>query len=190
MLKLIQFGKYNWYVLDEQNGKSLIITEKVIEKRSYNKQDGEVTWEACDLRKYLNEDFYNTFNDTDRKKIIETVIENNNNPWDGTNGGNSTTDRVFLLSISEVVKYFGDSGKLQSKQFGPKGESWWFNDQYNADRVAKFGSKYAWWWLRSPGYIGSRVAYICINGNVHIHGEGFKSGGGGVRPALWLHTKT
>ena len=189
LMKSIQFGKYNWYVLDEQDGKSLIITEKVIEKRSYNNQECEVTWEECALRKYLNEDFYNTFSDNDRARIIETVNENNDNPWDGTNGGNSTHDKIFLISIFEVVKYFGDSGKLQTKQFGPKGESWWFDDLYSTDRSAKFGSKNAWWWLRSPGYIGSRAAYVRINGDVHIHGEGFNGNGGGVRPAVWLCTE-
>ena len=189
MLKQIQFGRYNWYVLDEKEGKSLIITEKVIEKRSYNNQECETTWEICDMRNYLNGDFYNLFSNTDRERIIETANENNDNPWAGTNGGNSTNDKIFLLSISEVVKYFGDSGKLKTKQFGPKGEAWWFDDHYSTDRSAKFGSKNAWWWLRSPGYISSRAAYIRTNGDIHIHGEGFKGNGGGVRPALWVHTK-
>ena len=189
MLKLIPFGKYNWYVLDEQEDRLLVITEKVIEKRSYHNPNCDTTWETCGMRKYLNEEFCDSFSDTDRDRIIETENENNDNPWDNTNGGNSTSDRIFLLSISEVVKYFGDSGKLQTKQFGPKGEAWWFDDQYSSNRSAKYGSKNAWWWLRSPGYIGSHAAYIRTNGDVHIHGEGFKGNGGGVRPVLWLRTK-
>lgn len=32
----IRFGKYDWYVLDEQDDRALIITEKVIEKRPYH----------------------------------------------------------------------------------------------------------------------------------------------------------
>jgi hypothetical protein len=27
-------------------------------------------------------------------------------------GGNDTTDKIFILSIEEVVQYFGDSGQL------------------------------------------------------------------------------
>ena len=182
----IRFGDYDWYVLDKQNNWTLIITEKVIEKRAYHREETAVTWETCDMRKYLNGAFYQSFSDADRARIHEGINENPDNPWDGTTGGNTTTDKIFLLSIDEVVKYFGDSGKLLTKQFGPKGEAWWFDDRYNTDRSAKFGSKNAWWWLRSPGYIGSRAAYISITGNVHIHGEGFKGNGGGVRPALWL----
>lgn len=184
----IRFGKYDWYILDYKDGKTLVITEKVIEKRAYHNNEDEITWENSDIRKYLNGEFYNSFSETERERIIEAINENNDNPWDGTSGGNSTTDRIFLLSIDEAVKYFGDSGKLQTKQFGPKGEAWWFNDQYDTQRSAKFGSKNAWWWLRSPGYIGSRAAYISIGGTVHIHGEcaGSKGKGGGIRPALWL----
>ena len=187
-MKTIQFGKYSWYVLDEQESKLLIITEKIIEKQPYNNQECDITWEKCAIRKHLNGDFYNSFGNTDREIIIETANENHDNPWDGTNGGNPTLDRIFLLSISEIVKYFGDSGKLLTKQFGPKGESWWFDDRYNTDRLAKFGSKNAWWWLRSPGYIESRAAYISISGNVHIHGEptGSKGRGGSIRPAMWI----
>ncbi|MDD4474240.1 MAG: DUF6273 domain-containing protein [Eubacteriales bacterium] len=189
--EVLRFGKYDWYVLDKQDDRVLIITEKIIEKRPYHNTDCEITWETCDLRNYLNNEFYDSFDETDRAWIVETTNDNPDNPWDGTIGGSSTTNKIFLLSIHEVVAYFGDSGKLQTKQFGPKGEAWWFDDRYNADRAAKFGSKNAWWWLRSPGYISSRAAYISISGNVHIHGEctGGKGKGGGVRPALWLRTE-
>lgn len=182
----IKFGAYDWFILNMRDEKMLVITEKVIEKRSYHSTECDVTWETCDMRKYLNDEFYDSFNETDRERIIEIINETPDNPWYGASGGNPTADRIFLLSIDEVIKYFGDSGKLETKQFGPKGEAWWFDDQYNADRSAKFGSKNAWWWLRSPGYVGSRAAYISTGGNVHIHGEGFKGKGGGVRPALWL----
>lgn len=182
----IRFGVYDWYVLDRQDDKILIITEKVIEKRPYHHDECEITWEICDMRQYLNGDFYNSFSEAERLKIIEVVNKNPNNPWDGTSGGNSTTDKIFLLSIDEVVKHFGDSGYLEKKQFGPKGESWWFDDQYNADRLAKYGSKNAWWWLRSPGYISSRAAYIAIRGYVQMHGGDVNAKLGGVRPALWL----
>ena len=182
----IRVGKHNWLILDKQDGKTLIITEKIIEKREYHQEVGKITWETSDIRRYLNGKFYESFNEADRVQIIEVRNENPENPWDGTDGGNATTDNVFLLNIDEIIKYFGDSGQLTANPTGPKGESWWFNDQYNADRSAKFGSKNAWWWLRSPGYINCRAAYIAKNGNIHLHGEPVKSRNGGVRPALWL----
>lgn len=182
----LRFGGYDWFVLDTQEDKTLIITEKVIMKRPYHSEEKEITWETSDMRKYLNGEYYNLFTDADRARIIEVVNENPNNPWYGTSGGNLTTDRIFLLNIEEVIKHLGDSGQLHEKPVGPKGESWWIDDQYDGVRSARFGSKYAWWWLRSPGYISSCAAYINTKGIVHLHGGAVKEKNGGVRPALWL----
>ena len=106
----IRFGGYDWYVLDKQKGKILILTEKVIEKRAYHSKECAITWETCDMRKYLNGDFYQSFSESDRLRIAETKVVTKDNPWYGTSG-NPTTDKVFLLSIDEVIKYFGDSGQ-------------------------------------------------------------------------------
>jgi len=103
----IQFGGYDWFALDKQDGKTLIITEKVIDKRPYHHEETEITWETSDMRKYLNGEFYDSFSEADRARIIEVTNENPDNPWYGTSGGNQTTDRIFLLSI--------DGGQLSRK---------------------------------------------------------------------------
>jgi hypothetical protein len=111
----IRFGRYEWYVMDKQDDKLLVLTEKVIDRRAYHSQPCEVTWEECDLRKYLNGEFFNSFSEGERERIIEVTNENNCNPWYGTSGGNPTVDKVFLLSIDEAVKYFGDSGQRENR---------------------------------------------------------------------------
>lgn len=165
----------------------LIITEKVIERRVYHNQECEFTWETCDIRKYLNGDFYISFDAAERERIIEVINENSNNPWYGTNGGNPTSDKIFLLSIDEAVKYFGDSGMLKSKNrnFGCdwcKDEYFpWLNDQYDIARraVNDFGMIVEWR-LRSPGANGRLVADVMGNcGDEFEHGGICVSGGGG-----------
>jgi len=139
-----KFGKYDWYVLEKQNDKMLIITEKVIEKRAYHNQKGEIAWETCDMRKYLNGEFYDSFSESDRERIIEVVNGNPDNPWYGTNGGNPTIDKIFLLNIEEVLKYFGDSGQIKTRYMYPSPwGDWckdeflpWIDDQYNINRRA------------------------------------------------------
>ena len=111
----VQFGGYDWYVLEKQDGKMLLLTEKIIGRRAYHNRVENITWETCDMRKYLNGEFYNSFNETDRKRIVEVMNDNPANPWYGTSGGNSTTDKIYLLSIAEVVKYFGDSGLCENR---------------------------------------------------------------------------
>ena len=72
----IRFGAYDWYVLDKQDDRALILTEKVIERRVYQNQACEITWEISDMRKYLNGELYNSFSAADRERIIEVTNEN------------------------------------------------------------------------------------------------------------------
>lgn len=174
----IWFGKYEWYVLDKQDGKVLILTERVIEKRAYHNQECEITWETCDMRKYLNDEFYNSFNEADRQHIIEVRNENNDNPWYGTSGGNPTTDKIFLLSIEEVLQYFGDSGQIKTRYMYPNCD-WckdeylpWIDDQYSLNRRAVDDTGIVRdWRLRSPGAMGCSVANV-----MGFDGDGFDMG--------------
>ena len=98
---IIPFGGYDWRVLDVQNNKALILSEKIIEERAYKRKD--ITWETCKLRRYLNGAFYNKFSSQDRARIAETRITTNN-PW--YKEGNATNDKIFLLSIQELALYY------------------------------------------------------------------------------------
>jgi len=84
---IIPFGKYQWRVLKTDGNSALIITESVIEQRAYHEEFTEITWEHCDLRKYLNEQFYDAFDPADRARILETRITDCDNPWYGTKWG-------------------------------------------------------------------------------------------------------
>ena len=182
----IEFGGYEWRVLDVQNDKALLLSEAIIEKRVYHNTFMDLTWESCDLRKYLNGDFYNKFSVDDRERIATTQVINNNNPWFGTNGGNSTNDKIFLLSLEEVVRYFGDSGQLQNRL----GTDNWFSDEYSNNRIAYYNGNACGWWLRSPGLFSGYAASVYDSGNVGVNGYDCDIVvviNGGVRPALWLN---
>jgi len=183
---VIQFGKYKWRVLDVRDGKALLLAESIIEKRAYHNERTAITWEHCDLRKYLNGDFLNSFG-AEKERIAQVQNANPNNQWfEKIRGGNSTSDRVFLLSIEEVVKYFGDSGQLRKR---PKRE-FWISDEYNTARIARLadGGGAWWWWLRSPGGHGYGAAGVDHDGYLDVSGGDVSGAEGGVRPALWLNT--
>lgn len=213
----IRFGNYDWYILDKQNDMMLLLTEKVIEKRPYHREECEITWETCDLRKYLNEDFYNSFSESDKARIMDTTVVTNDNPWYGTRGGNPTVDKIFLLSIEEVVQYFGDSGQIKTRYMYPDCD-WcqdeylpWLTDQYDINRRAVDDTGIVQFWrLRSPGGNTRSVACVTgftgdgfdqgvinignadllINGHFMQNGCGLLSREVGVRPALWLNTNS
>ena len=183
---IIGFGAYSWRVLDVQNGMALILSERVIEERAYNEIPFEtyigVTWETCTLREYLNGEFYNRFNAKEKARIVKTRAPNNDNPWYVTRGGNATDDYIFLLSLEELVKYYGDTGRLRSRPSGEEG----IDDRFSIVRIAEnTAGKLSWWWLRSPGSHGKLAAGVHTDGWVNVLGY-YVDGSGGVRPALWL----
>ncbi|EOR19959.1 MULTISPECIES: DUF6273 domain-containing protein [Clostridium] len=193
---VLSFGDYNWRVLDIQNNTALIITEEIIDQRPYHDAYKDITWADCTLRKYLNGEFYEKFNAADKSRIITVINKNLDNQWYGTKGGEDTEDNIFLLSLEEVCKYFGDS---TSKLNNPgKNQRYWFQrkDENNSNRLAKLHNKeWAWWWwLRSPGRVNVKAVYIFgTDGNIGIQGNNILKGNisdgkctGGVRPALWI----
>ena len=193
----ILFGNYDWQVLDIQNDRALIITENIIEQRPYHNAYVGITWADCSLRKYLNGEFYNRFNMDDKSRICPVINKNPDNQWYGTKGGEDTRDRIFLLSMEEVVcQYFGDSS---SKLYNPgKNQRYWFErrDENNSRRIARLEANKEqiwWWWIRTPGRVNVKAVYIHGDGNIGIQGNNILKGNiadgkctGGVRPALWL----
>ena len=107
-----------WQVLDINENGVLMISRYILDCKAYNEYyDGinhECTWENCTLRKWLNDDFYNTaFSDGEKESIKTVRIINEDNPFispyngsKGGKGGNDTNDKVFLLSASELKKYY------------------------------------------------------------------------------------
>ncbi|MDR0248838.1 MAG: DUF6273 domain-containing protein [Oscillospiraceae bacterium] len=193
---IITFGDYEWRVLAVENGKALIITDKIINIRTYHNTNTSITWADCDLRAYLNGEFYNSFSAADRARIAETFNVNKDNQWFGTSGGADTTDKIFLLSLEEVVKYFGDSGQLAN---GNPNDARYIDDQYNGARIAYTAKAYTsslWgglaagtalsWWLRSPGRQASGAADVGDDGVVYVSGSSVYIDFFGLRPALWV----
>ena len=129
---LYEVGGYTWQVLDVKDDKALLITRDIIDARAFDGRGRGNSWEACSLRAWLNNEFYSGFSAQEQNRISETNVVNNSNPWFGTNGGPDTVDKVFLLSIEEVVMYFGDSGALTNWN----GEDDSIRDEYGENRKA------------------------------------------------------
>ncbi|MCL2204519.1 MAG: helix-turn-helix domain-containing protein [Defluviitaleaceae bacterium] len=212
---IIPFGKHHWRVLKADGNSALIITESVIEQRAYHEEFTEITWEHCDLRKYLNKQFYDTFDPLDRTRILETKLTDSHNAWYGTKWGNPTVDKIFLLSTNEVLQYFGDSGDLKNnKRWHYPGDHYvhdnpnalvlsdglhcieygeCISDQYNNARKALYHKIYnaGWdertWWLRSPGiHLRHTNAIVGTKGELFVCGADVYMNDVGVRPTLWL----
>ena len=181
-----KFGKYDWRILDVQQDKLLIITEEVITRKAYHSKYTAITWGKCDLRnKYLKTEFYNSFNESEKEQILLWDNKTKPNRY-GTTGKSSTQDYIFLLSLEEVIRYFGDSGNADFSEKRANKDTNSISDNNNGKRQAKYGDSLANWWLRSPGYYGSKAAIVNSKGHIYVYGTSVNYSTIGVRPALWL----
>ena len=146
----LHFGKYNWRALDVQADRVLIITEQIIEKRVYDMQGANITWENCALRSYLNNEFYLKLKNHEQAMVKEIANINDDNQIFKTKGGRTTTDKVFLLSFEDVVKYYGNGEQLQN---GTEAHAKQLTGNLGSELMASYGGK-PWWWLRTPGCDG------------------------------------
>ena len=199
--QIIQFGGFDWLVLDVRGNRALVISEYVLFYRRYHHTLESFTWETSDIRRYLNNDFFNRFSSQDQARIALMTVINNNNQWYGTPGGSNTTDRIFLMSIDEVLRYFGDSD-LTAQGAAMAGRERWDNqprwpewgiylvgihDQYSEARIARsLRGPAAGWWLRSPGESPNSAAVVGDSGLLYVIGA-YAVMTQGVRPALWLY---
>jgi hypothetical protein len=213
---IIQFGDYDWRILDIQVGRALIITERIIERRAFSHADdiySYIGWEDSELRAYLNDEFYNSFDEIDREKIIKVTNNNPDNPWLVAPSENDTENYIFLLSLDEVVQYFGNSGLLNDNILdepmpvdgGDFGMYYWWidderreypfaiDDEFNNERLAYEENGISWyWWLRSPALFSGGAAAVTDKGFIDVFGwyVGRANSSYGVRPAMWISVES
>ena len=181
--EIIEFGTYQnetirWRVIDKSGDKKLLISERAIDCKSYHSINDYITWEKCDLRKWLNEEFIKeAFSEEEQKHINKTRISNKDNERYKTKGGNDTEDKLFLLSIEEAYKYFADDNDriCKATDYAKKRGAW----------TSSSGS--CWWWLRSPGSISLNAAGVSHGGDVCESGCYVRGDDRAVRPAFWLN---
>jgi hypothetical protein len=183
----VKFGSYNqnkgektdieWIVLEKNEGKTLIISRYALDCKPYNEEYEDVTWETCSLRSWLNDDFIaKAFTIDEKKYICETTVKADDNPKYDTNPGDDTQDKIFLLSINEVRRYF-------TKQSDRKCSA----TEYADEEGAYINDGSCAWWLRSPGDDQDIAACIGTSGAVTEYGERVNYGSRAVRPALWIN---
>lgn len=166
-----------WLILKTEGSKALLLSKYALDCQQYNTSLANVTWETCSLRKWLNGTFINNaFSSDEQKMIRSTTVTADKNPPYGTSPGNNTNDKVFLLSIMEVNKYFSSDSARQCQ-----GTAYCY-----AQGAYKAGNDNCWWWLRSPGSNSNYAAYVNDVGSVNYYGNYVVSGINAVRPALWI----
>ena len=174
-----------WTVLDKDGMSLLLISKQALDCQQYNTSYTDVTWESCSLRKWMNGTFLNkAFNAEEQAQIQNTTVSADKNPEYNTNPGNATTDKVFLLSINEVEKYFNsDEARKCAPTAYAKAQGAYTSDSYKTAS----GAATCWWWLRSPGAHQTYAAYVNSVGSVDCLWSYVDTDDVAVRPALWIN---
>ena len=203
----VYYFKYEplkWRVLDASTG--LVVCDSVIDSQAYNNyvlySNGEYygdsgknhyasNWENSSLRKWLNEDFYNTAFSKLQQDRIQKLTRENKSTYSIKYDSNPTSDKITLLSYWDALN-----------------TSYGFSLSHNTDDTARQrkGTDYAkcqgllvstsssysgnsLWWLRSPNYSGD-AAEVGSDGWAYSYDYIVGTTNGGVLPALNLGKST
>ncbi len=175
-----------WLVLDQQGGKLLLLSKYALDAKLYHNEGKAVTWETCTLRSWLNRRFYHTaFQQAEQECILTTRVRNRDNLKQGADGGNDTEDKVFLLSIGEVLDYFGSDPESEDPARRVKVTAYAKTQGGYCQSNGEYAGN-GWWWLRSSGSDSYNAADVDYNGRVDRAGDLVNYYGLVVRPAFWL----
>ena len=168
-----------WLVLAIDGNKALVISKYALDCQKYNVYRADVTWEKCSLRTWMNGTFLNSaFSADEQAKILSAAVFADENPTYSTDPGDATTDKMFLLSITEAEKYFTTDA---SRKCTPTD----YAKAQGAD--ASSSDPFCWWWLRSPGRDQRSAAVVpsfgvILDSGFDVDDYPFF----GVRPAMWI----
>ncbi len=185
------FEEIEWLVLAKENNRMLLISKYELDKTPWNTQEQDITYDNSYVRSWLNGDFYQyAFNEVEKSFIEKTLVKAEVNPEDpDVPQGKDVTDKVFILSISEVDKYF--SGGLsraatQTEYCHSVGE----NTVYDYQAI---------WYLRNRGhalkwFYDGHMEYLIatVGGNgkfetIVYSGYNMTSQYNTVRPCIWVN---
>ncbi len=195
-----------WRVLSVDGDDAFLLADQNLDIGVYNdnKMGRGAKWETSTLRSWLNG--YGTeaneegidysgsgfldaaFTLEEKRAIYTSYVVNDDNPIFDAEGGNDTTDQIYLLSIEEAMTpaygFILKTNQTQTREAKAtdyaigKGAS-----------VAASPAGNSTWWLRSPGENNIRAALVKENGHVGRGGSYVYGTNLGVRPVLHLNLK-
>ncbi|MCJ8014020.1 DUF6273 domain-containing protein [Paenibacillus sp. KQZ6P-2] len=209
--EFITFGTYpqsvdskelpiKWRVLQNSGSELFVLSEYVLDCKRYHGKSAdlkwrdctEITWHDCDLREWLNDEFYNAAFSDPEKRLIKTT-----HCTDNGEGCPDTEDKVLLLSVAEIKDLSEIHGKDLRRAVGtdfaktkkPDGCSLYVYDKTNKDNyIIRDGEEVgcSWWWLRTQGNKPSRTFFVGPGCSIRSYGNN-SIDGYGVRPALYMN---
>ena len=184
-----------WQVLAKEEDGVYSVSKYILDSQPYNIFFEDCTWETCSLRIWLNDTFYNSaFTSEDKENINLTTLYNEDNPYYGTEGGNDTTDNIWIMSHSDSVNsnygfsnsYLSNNGMMGQKLDITRRVSGSDYSQSQGLEVNNYNGD-SHWFLRTPSELASACGVV---------EDGFADNNpdvcnfAGIRPAFKLKLNT
>ena len=168
-----------WRVLSVDGDDAFLLADQNLDAGPYNKSESKVTWETCTMRSWMNgygassnvdsidyssDNFIDAaFTSVEQNVIRQVTVVNEDNPYYGTEGGNDTNDKVYLLSIAEAsnASYGFNSTFNTSSETRVATNTAYVAGKSGMDDVGKADP----WWLRSPGGSGYYASDVTSSGH-------------------------
>ena len=190
-----------WRVLSVDGNDAFLLADQNLDAEPYNESYTATTWENCTMRSWLNgygassnvesidyssDNFIDAaFTSAEQNAIKQVTVVNEDHPQYGTEGGNDTNDKVYLLSIAEVSNALFGFNSIFDTDSDTRAAT---NTTYVAGQENMFDAgKPDIWWLRSPGDSVYRASHVTNLGCGPYNGYYVDSGSVAVRPALHLN---
>lgn len=204
------FEELEWTVLEEKDGKALLLCKDIIDSQNYYPLEDNRTVDGATvyannyaesyIRQWLNDSFYKTaFTATEQSKILTTLVNNGEeSAWACENDEKEenrylcvdTNDKIFLLSKQEAT----------SVAYGFTADAWTADNAKwkKASDYALSQGCYVWkksdseynrnstWLLRSPSYqYNTHVACVNYDGRASDEAAVYQTSVG-IVPAIWI----
>ncbi len=189
----ITFGSYynryektkeplKWDILEEKDGKALIITHEIIDVKSYNSIYKEWKYEKSEVRQWLNNEFLKTAFSEDERDIIQlTLVDNSTKPTKDIfyeTPYENTNDKIFLLSYKEATTYYKNDTERKAK-----------GSLHAKKQGLEDSGGYSTWKLRTHAYNHDfyfKYYFVGEDGVIKNTSLGSYEG---VRPSCWINLK-
>lgn len=83
-----------WRVLQNSGSELFMLSEYILDCKRYHGEYTDITWRDCDLRQWLNDEFYHSAFTDAEKEVVKTTHNTDNGECSP-----DTDDKVFLLRV-------------------------------------------------------------------------------------------
>ena len=160
--EVVHFARMDWRILEKEDDRLLLIKDNALGSTPFNETAGATTWADSSVRAWLNGSYLEeNFFPEEIDAIIDTEVVTEENPYfPGVDPGETTTDKLFLLSVQEEEQYF---------------------DRLHETKTC--------WWLRTPGAHEGSAAFVYKDKQVMPYGYDVSTTELTIKPAIWVSLK-